>query len=103
MFYIYFSVCTRRDGIARKSSLRKRKRQEENTIGMKKKIRKVDNDELTFRAEIERRMVSKLIEEIDGLLDENKKDSNGRVGLVHGPTQSVDELLIDIEEFLADD
>ena len=65
------------------------------------KQRKVDKDEFTFRAELECRLVGKLIEEIDGFLYECKKESNGRVGLIHGPTQSVDELLNNIDEFLA--
>ena len=59
LFDIYVLVCKRREAIARKSSLRKRKREEENTYEMKQKVRKVDKDELTFRADIECRLVSK--------------------------------------------
>ena len=92
-FYYHFSVCTR--------SERKRKREEENTKTVDVKHRKLDKDEFTFRAEIECRLVGKLIGEIDGLLDEYKKESNGHAALIQGPAQSVDELLKAIEEFLA--
>ena len=92
-FYYHFSVCTR--------SERKRKREEENTKAVDVKHRKLDKDEFTFRAEIECRLVGKLIGEIDALLDEYRKESNGHAALIQGPAQSVDEHLKAIEEFLA--
>jgi len=52
-------VCKRREAIARKSSFSKRKREEEKTYEIKQKVRKVDKDKLTFRTEIECRLVSK--------------------------------------------
>ena len=65
------------------------------------KHRKLDKDEFTFRAEIQCRLVGKLLGEIDGLVDEYRKESTGHAALIQGPAQSVDELLKAIDEFLA--
>lgn len=95
------AVCSRRERQQRQSELKKRKRDEDDTNCRIQKIRKVDKDELTYRVEIECRLVGRLIEEIDSYLEEYKKENGGKpVWLIHRQTTSVDELLGEIDRLL---